>query len=266
LETDSNSSGCFETTMGQSATKPSDRSSARSTAIVRTENLERHFVLGQQTVRALDGVDLTICAGDFLAMMGPSGSGKSTLLYLLGGLDRPTGGRIWIQGTNGTRLQELGTLADEALALYRGRQIGFVFQSFHLIPTMTARQNVAFPMLFARVAAATRHERATQLLEQVGLPDRLEHRPTELSGGQQQRVAIARALVNDPTLILADEPTGNLDSHSGREILELLADLNRRQRRTIVIVSHDPSVIDYATRTVHLQDGRIVDERTRSQP
>jgi putative ABC transport system ATP-binding protein len=198
-------------------------------------------------------------------MMGPSGSGKSTLLYLLGGLDRPTGGRIWVHGTNGTPPQELGALADEALALYRGRQVGFVFQSFHLIPTMTARQNVAFPMLFAGVPDATRRERANQLLEQVGLADRLDHRPTELSGGQQQRVAIARALVNDPALILADEPTGNLDSQSGREILELLASLNRRQRRTIIVVSHDPSVIDYATRTVYLQDGRIVDERTRSQ-
>jgi len=220
---------------------------------VQTENLHRHFVVGGQTVRALDGVDLAVRTGEFLAMMGPSGSGKSTLLYLLGGLDRPTGGQIWVDD------KELGALDEAALAAYRGRQVGFVFQSFHLIPTMTARQNVEFPMLFARLPAAARRERATRLLERVGLGERLDHRPTELSGGQQQRVAVARALVNNPALILADEPTGNLDSHTGLEIMDLLADLNRSEKRTIVIVSHDPSVADYATRTVHLKDGRIVD-------
>jgi putative ABC transport system ATP-binding protein len=163
-------------------------------------------------------------------------------------------------------------MADDALAAYRERQIGFVFQGFHLIPTMTARQNVEFPMLFSGVPAATRRERATLLLERVGLAERLHHRPTELSGGQQQRVAIARALVNDPALILADEPTGNLDSLTGRAIMELLAELNRcplreqRGGRTIVVVSHDPSVTDYATRTIHLKDGRIVDANTRSTP
>ena len=220
---------------------------------MQTENLHRHFVVGGQTVRALDGVDLAVRTGEFLAMMGPSGSGKSTLLYLLGGLDRPTGGQIWVDD------KELGALDEAALAAYRGRQVGFVFQSFHLIPTMTARQNVEFPMLFARLPAAARRERATRLLERVGLGERLDHRPTELSGGQQQRVAVARALVNNPALILADEPTGNLDSHTGLEIMDLLADLNRSEKRTIVIVSHDPSVADYATRTVHLKDGRIVD-------
>jgi putative ABC transport system ATP-binding protein len=233
-------------------------------AIVQTENLQRHFEVGEQTVRALDGVNLTVQAGEFLALMGPSGSGKSTLLYLLGGLDRPTRGHIWVHGSNGSGPQELGAMVDEALAAYRGRQIGFVFQSFHLIPSMTARQNVEFPMLFARIPAAARKRRATDLLAQVGLAERLDHRPTELSGGQQQRVAIARALVNDPALVLADEPTGNLDSRTGREIMELLADLNRCQKRTIVMVSHDPSVADYATRTVHLKDGRIEDEHTRS--
>jgi putative ABC transport system ATP-binding protein len=238
--------------------------------IAQTENLERHFYLGTQTVRALDGVDLVVEAGEFLALMGPSGSGKSTLLYLLGGLDRPTRGRIWIQGMEGSGRQELGAMADEMLAAYRGRQIGFVFQGFHLVPSMTARQNVEFPMLFCGVPVAARRERATQLLERVGLAERLDHRPAELSGGQQQRVAIARALVNDPALILADEPTGNLDSRTGREIMELLAELNRgplcerRGRRTIVVVSHDASVTDYATRTIHLRDGRIVDACTRS--
>jgi putative ABC transport system ATP-binding protein len=237
----------------------------RPTAIVRTKTLRRHFVVGGQTVRALDGVDLTVQSGEFLALMGPSGSGKSTLLYLLGGLDRPTDGQIWIEGASDEPPQELGAMPEEALAVYRGRQIGFVFQSFHLIPTMTARQNVEFPMLFARAPAATKRARATRLLEQMGLSERLDHRPTELSGGQQQRVAIARALVNNPALILADEPTGNLDSRTGQEIFELLADLNHRQGRTIVVVSHDPSVAGYASRTIHLRDGRIVDERTRSR-
>jgi putative ABC transport system ATP-binding protein len=153
---------------------------------------------------------------------------------------------------------------EDALAAHRRHQVGFVFQSFHLIPTMTAWQNVALPMLFVRGSATDRRKRANALLEQMGLADRLDHRPTELSGGQQQRVAIARALVNNPALILADEPTGNLDSHTGREILGLLADLNQREKRTIVMVSHDPSVTDYATRTIHLRDGRIVDEQTRS--
>jgi putative ABC transport system ATP-binding protein len=239
----------------------------RPRAIVQTENLQRYFVVGEQTVRALDGVNLTVQTGEFLAMMGPSGSGKSTLLYLLGGLDRPTEGRIWVhvERGNDSHPRELSVMGEDALASYRGRQIGFVFQSFHLIPTMTARQNVAFPMLFARVPADVQHDRAVRLLEQVGLGNRLDHRPTELSGGQQQRVAIARALVNDPALILADEPTGNLDSHTGQEILELLSDLNRREGRTIVIVSHDLSVTDYVARTVYLRDGHIVDERTRSK-
>jgi putative ABC transport system ATP-binding protein len=233
--------------------------------MVQTDNLQRHFVVGDQTIHALNGVNLTVQTGEFLAMMGPSGSGKSTLLYLLGGLDRPTEGQIWVQDKTSSIPRELGAMDENELAVYRGRQIGFVFQSFHLIPTMTARQNVAFPMLFAQVPAATRHERAAGLLEQMGLGNRLDHRPTELSGGQQQRVAIARALVNDPALILADEPTGNLDSRTGQEIMELLADLNRRQKRTIVMVSHDPSVTEYATRTIHLQDGHIVEPCTRSE-
>ena len=239
--------------------------------IVQAKDLHRHFVVGEQIVHALDGVDLIIQAGEFLAMMGPSGSGKSTLLYLLGGLDRPTKGQIWVRDVDDLHAKELGAMDEETLAAYRGRRIGFVFQSFYLIPTMTARQNVEFPMLFAQAPAAgrrdraTRCERATVLLEQMGLAERLDHRPTELSGGQQQRVAIARALVNNPALILADEPTGNLDSHTGQEILELLAGLNRHEKRTIVIVSHDPSVIDYATRIVYLKDGRIVDGRTRSE-
>jgi putative ABC transport system ATP-binding protein len=236
-----------------------------SNALLRTENLQRHFQMGSQTVCALDGIDLTIHQGEFLALMGPSGSGKSTLLYLLGGLDRPTAGQIWVRNGRGLEPQGLDMMDEDALAVYRGHQIGFVFQSFHLIPTMTALQNVTLPMLFVRGSAIDRRERAMVLLEQVGLADRLDHRPTELSGGQQQRVAIARALVNNPILILADEPTGNLDSHTGQEILGLLASLSQQEQRTIVMVSHDPTVTNYATRTIHLKDGRIVDEQTRSQ-
>ena len=221
-------------------------------ALIRTENLHRHFVMGEQTVRALNGVSATVAAGEFLAMMGPSGSGKSTLLYLLGGLDRPTEGRIWING------QELSALDENALAHYRQREVGFIFQSFHLIPTMTALQNVMFPMVFAQVPAAERRERAEVLLTLVGLGERLEHRPTELSGGQQQRVAIARALANNPRIILADEPTGNLDSRMGEEIMQLLVRLNREEGRTILMVSHDPSVTEYTTRALHLRDGELV--------
>jgi len=232
--------------------------------ITEVQDLHRHFQVGEQTIHALNGVDLAIQEGEFLAMMGPSGSGKSTLLYLLGGLDRATKGWIWVRDREDHEPRDLGTMDEDALAAYRGQQIGFVFQSFHLISTLTARQNVAFPLVFAQVPADVRHKRATTLLEQMGLGDRLDHRPTELSGGQQQRVAIARALVNNPALLLADEPTGNLDSHTGHEILELLSDLNRHEGRTIVIVSHDPSVTEHASRTVYLQDGRISDERTRS--
>lgn len=219
--------------------------------LIRTENLHRHFVMGDQKVRALNGVSATVEAGEFLAMMGPSGSGKSTLLYLLGGLDRPTDGCIWVNG------KELSALDDNALATYRQREVGFIFQSFQLVPTMTAMQNVMFPMVFAQTPAAERRERAVALLSMMGLSDRMEHRPTELSGGQQQRVAIARALANDPKIILADEPTGNLDSRMGKEIMELLRRLNSEAGCTVVIVSHDPTVTDYTTRALHLKDGQL---------
>jgi putative ABC transport system ATP-binding protein len=218
--------------------------------LIRFEGLHRHFKMGDQTVRALDGLSATIEAGEFLAIMGPSGSGKSTLLYLLGGLDRPTDGRIWVNGC------DICMLSENLLAAYRRQEIGFIFQSFYLIPTMTALQNVMFPMLFARVPPGERRERALDLLERVGLSDRAHHRPTELSGGQQQRIAVARALVNDPKIILADEPTGNLDSRTGREIVQLLEQLNQ-EKRTILIVSHDVAVADYATRVIYLLDGKL---------
>jgi len=220
--------------------------------LIRVVDLHRDFAMGEQTVHALDGITAEVAMGEFLGIMGPSGSGKSTLLYLLGGLDRPTEGRIRVHG------QELTALDENELARYRQREVGFIFQSFHLVPTMTALQNVEFPMVFAGISLQERHERASALLAQVGLEDRATHKPTELSGGQQQRVAVARALVNDPTIILADEPTGNLDSKTGGEIMALLHSLNRDQGRTIIVVSHDPAVTQYTTSTLSLLDGRLV--------
>ena len=222
------------------------------TALIRIKSLRRNFTMGTETIHALDGITTTVQAGEFLAVLGPSGSGKSTLLYLLGGLDRPTDGEIWVQE------REIGSLDENALAYYRRQEIGFVFQSFYLIPTMTARQNVEFPMIFAQRPPAERLARAEKLLSSVGLAERLEHKPTELSGGQQQRVAIARALANNPKIILADEPTGNLDTQTGAEILELLARLNQDEGRTVVAVSHDPAVAAHATRDLQLLDGKVV--------
>jgi putative ABC transport system ATP-binding protein len=220
---------------------------------VQVKGLTRHFQMGGTTVRALDGLDLDIEAHTFTVVMGPSGSGKSTLLYLLGGLDRVTAGEISV---GGVRLDEMD---ENALALFRRRTMGFVFQSFNLIPSMTALENVAFPMQFAGITAVQRNEQAHNLLKRVGLGDRADHRPTELSGGQQQRVAIARALVNDPSLILADEPTGNLDTSSGAAVMQLLSDLHRAGR-TVLVVTHDPRMTRFATHKIFLLDGRAVSE------
>ena len=209
--------------------------------------------MGGQIVRALDGVDVDIDAHTFTVVMGPSGSGKSTLLYLLGGLDRSTSGEISIGD------QRLDQMDENALALFRRRTMGFVFQSFNLIPSMSALENVSFPMQFAGATAKHRKEQAKSLLDQVGLGNRAEHKPTELSGGQQQRVAIARALVNNPSLILADEPTGNLDTTSGAAIMQVLADLHNAGR-TVLVVTHDPRMIRFATHKIFLLDGRIVSE------
>ena len=225
--------------------------------LIRIQDLHRDFPMGHEIVHALDGVSLTVRAGEFVGVMGPSGSGKSTLLYLMGGLDRPTGGHIWV------RDQDITALDENGLAVYRRREVGFVFQTFNLISTMGALENVEFPMLFARVSPAQRQERARYLLELMGLADRMGHKPTELSGGQQQRVAMARALVNDPTIILADEPTGNLDSHTGAEVMAILARLNQEQGRTIVVVSHDPSITDFTSRRIHLLDGRITNSNDK---
>ena len=220
---------------------------------IRVDGLKKHYQMGGTTVRALDGLDLEIEPKTFTVVMGPSGSGKSTLLYLLGGLDRATTGKISVDG------QRLDEMDENALALFRRRTMGFVFQSFNLIASMSALENVAFPMQFAGISAAQRSDRARHLLDQVGLSDRADHRPTELSGGQQQRVAIARALVNNPSLILTDEPTGNLDTASGASIMQLLSDLHRAGR-TVLVVTHDPRMTRFATHQIFLLDGRVVSE------
>ena len=221
-------------------------------AFIQVNNLRRYYPMGSAEVHALDGVSLEINRGDMLGVTGPSGSGKSTLLYLLGGLDRPTSGELCVDGRDLSRLDEDG------LADYRQRTVGFIFQMFNLIPTLTALENVEFPLLFTHMPPRQRRKQAAELIEKIGLAERMQHLPTELSGGQQQRVAIARALVNSPQIILADEPTGNLDSHSGAEVLEVLRDLNR-QGITIVMVSHDPGIISAARTSIRLHDGQIVD-------
>ena len=224
-----------------------------SQLFIQIRGLKKHFEMGGQIVRALDVVDLDIEAGTFTVVMGPSGSGKSTLLYLLGGLDRATSGEISIEG------ERLDQMDENALALFRRRFMGFVFQSFNLVASMSALENVAFPMQFAGVASLKRKQVADILLNQVGLSNRADHRPSELSGGQQQRVAIARALVNDPRLILADEPTGNLDTSSGAAVMHLLSDLHQ-SGRTVLVVTHDQRMARFATHKIFLLDGRVVSE------
>ena len=220
---------------------------------IRVTGLRKTYIMGDIPVHALNGVDMSIKKGSFWVVMGPSGSGKSTLLHLLGGLDRPTAGSIWVGG------QSIEALDENALAVYRRKQVGFIFQSFNLIASMTALENVAFPMRFAGIPRRERQAHAMALLKKVQLEERAFHRPTELSGGQQQRVAIARALINDPGLILADEPTGNLDTASGMGIMELLSELHQGGR-TVLVVTHDQRMTNFATRTVHLLDGRIEED------
>jgi putative ABC transport system ATP-binding protein len=224
-----------------------------NSVFIRTQQLNKSFQMGRQVVRALVNLDLEIPRNSFTIIMGPSGSGKSTLLYLLGGLDRPTSGSISIGGTLLDRMDE------NHLAIYRRKSIGFVFQSFNLISSMSALANVAFPMRFSGISGKQRSKKAMDVLSLVGLENRVHHRPTELSGGQQQRVAIARALVNDPALILADEPTGNLDTSSGFGIMQLLSELHL-QGHTVVVVSHDLRMLRFATQVVYLLDGSSVSE------
>lgn len=221
---------------------------------LRTENLSKVFGDSGHPVHALRGVNLSVEPGEFVAIMGPSGSGKSTLLYLLGGLDRPSEGKVYLGDA------DLGTLDDEALSALRRTQVGFVFQFFNLIPVLTARENVAIPLILDGVPRVTALQRADEALTRVGLTDRGEHRPAELSGGQQQRVALARAMVTNPALILGDEPTGNLDSQASDEIVGLLRKASDDWGRTVIIVTHDPRIAAHADRIIFLKDGQIVDE------
>jgi len=224
------------------------------TTAIEAEDLTRTYLMGTGTVMALRGITLRVATGDYLAVVGPSGSGKSTLMHLLGGLDRPSGGRLVIGGRDVSRLT-----ADQ-LAELRNRTIGFVFQSFHLLPRTTAVDNVALPLVYRGLSGRARRQRAAAMLGRVGLGHRLDHRPSQLSGGEQQRVAIARALVTSPSVLLADEPTGNLDSTTGQAVLRLLEELNQ-EGVALVVVTHNRDIAARAHRQIVLRDGRVVDHR-----
>ncbi|HSH46785.1 MAG TPA: ABC transporter ATP-binding protein [Longimicrobiales bacterium] len=225
-------------------------------AVIETTGLSKEYQLGSETVRALKGVDLRIEKNEYVAIMGPSGSGKSTLMNLLGCLDTPSAGEYWLNGTPVARMD------DDDLAAIRNREIGFVFQTFNLLPRATALHNVELPLIYGGVGARARRERATYVLDRVGLADRMEHRPSELSGGQRQRVAVARALVNDPAILLADEPTGNLDSQTSTEIMKLFEELHT-EGQTIVLVTHEHDIAEHARRRITLRDGLIETDVTQ---
>jgi len=222
--------------------------------IVQIRELSKLYSHGEIEVIALDRITLDFGAGEFVALMGPSGSGKSTLLHIMAGIDRPTTGQCLVQGT------DVATLSETALAEWRNQNVGFVFQTFNLVPVLTAFENVELPLLLTALNARERREHVETALELVGLADRLKHLPRQLSGGQEQRVAIARAIVADPTLIVADEPTGNLDAHSAADVLTLLQRLNREMGKTVIMVTHDPRAASYAQRTVHLEKGELLNE------
>jgi putative ABC transport system ATP-binding protein len=222
-------------------------------ALVKIKNVHKHFTRGNERIDVLKGVDLEIPQGDFLALMGPSGSGKTTLLNLLGGLDRPSSGAIEVGGA------DVSGLGGSALSRWRAQHIGFVFQLYNLLPVLTAERNVELPLLLTRLSKSERRKRVGIALKVVGLGDRARHYPRQLSGGQEQRVGIARAIVTDPTLLLCDEPTGDLDRKAGDEILDLLQALNRDHGKTIVMVTHDPHAADRARRTIHLEKGSLME-------
>jgi putative ABC transport system ATP-binding protein len=222
--------------------------------LVRIHELTKNFQRGSELVQVLQRLDLEIPQGDFLALMGPSGSGKSTLLNLIGGLDRPTSGSIEVAG------HDISKLNDTALGRWRADNVGFVFQMYNLLPALTAQGNVELPLLLTSLSASERRQRAAAALQLVGLSERAQHKPRELSGGQEQRVGIARAIVSDPTLLLCDEPTGDLDRKSGDEVLDLLQALNEQQGKTIIMVTHDPRAAERARRVLHLEKGQLVRE------
>ena len=223
--------------------------------MIQIQDLTKQYVMGTQIVHALQGVSLSIDEGEFLAIMGPSGSGKSTLMNMLGCLDTPTSGTYWLDG------EDVSEMSDDELARVRNKRIGFVFQNYNLLARTPAIKQVALPMMYSGISRRERRKRAEDALRAVGLGDRMDHRPDELSGGQQQRVAIARALVAEPRIILADEPTGNLDSESGEEILDIFQQLNQ-QGITLVFVTHDPEIAQRARRTVMLRDGLIISDKS----
>jgi putative ABC transport system ATP-binding protein len=226
--------------------------------LIRTEALTRDYEMGVEVVRALRGVDLEIQRSEYVAIMGPSGSGKSTLMNLIGCLDTPSGGRYWLNGI------EVSQMSDDELARIRNKEIGFVFQTFNLLPRATSLHNVELPLIYGGVNAKDRRDRAAAALESVGLGDRMLHKPSELSGGQRQRVAIARALVTEPSIILADEPTGNLDSMTSEDIMKVFTDVNERRGQTIVMVTHEHDIAAHARRVVMLHDGKISSDRQQS--
>ena len=224
------------------------------TTLVSVKNVVKTYTRGKQKVEVLHRLNLDIQAGEFLALMGPSGSGKTTLLNLIGGLDRPDQGEIDVAG------QRIDKLSNRDLAKWRARNVGFVFQFYNLMPMLSAERNVELPLLLTNLSRARRKQNVQAALQLVGLADRASHKPSELSGGQQQRVAIARALVADPSLLVCDEPTGDLDRHTAEEILNLMQTLNREQKKTIIMVTHDPKAAEYASRQVHLDKGALLDE------
>jgi putative ABC transport system ATP-binding protein len=226
------------------------------TQLIEIRDVSKIYERGKQKVEVLHHVDLAVAKGEFLALMGPSGSGKTTLLNLIGGLDSPSGGSISVGG------QRIDNLGATALAKWRSSQVGFVFQFYNLMPMLSAQRNVELPLLLTKLSAAERRKRAAIALELVGLGDRASHKPGELSGGQQQRVSIARAIVSDPTLLVCDEPTGDLDRQSAQDVLELLRALNRDHGKTIVMVTHDPKAAEYANHTLHLDKGTLVEQAT----
>lgn len=224
---------------------------------IEIKGLTKKYKVGQEIITALDGVDLTVCQGEFLCILGTSGSGKTTLLHIMAGLERPTKGEVVIKG------MALSKLKEKKMALFRRKYMGFIFQSYHLLPALTAVENVSLPLIFDGVDSKERMRRARDMLVQVGLQDRLKNKPTEMSGGQQQRVCIARALINNPKILFADEPTGNLDTRTSREIMTILSEKVKETGVTLIMVTHDLEIAGFADRVIHMVDGQITEEKKR---